>query len=33
VSFETAVQMALDGRISHAPSALLILKARLQFGT
>ena len=32
VPFETAVQMALDGRISHAPSALLILKARLQLG-
>ena len=32
VPFETAVQMALDGRISHAPSALLILKARVQLG-
>jgi ADP-ribose diphosphatase len=30
VPFDEAVEMVLDGRITHAPSCLLILKARLR---
>ena len=30
--FEVAVEMVLDGRISHAPTCVLILKAHLRLG-